>query len=209
MRHRSIKSRGSAITEAVIVMPVLLTILYGLYYVWRVSIVASHATIVARSEMMQHSLAINGESELNSENWAYVRDHRAGWSPDAQFYSGMGMFPGVPADSITMTIGRQKSDWDDSLGNVYDSMRRAMTGRAAVQVSVPLPHLPFLHGGAESPEYKAEAICSVNPWALSQEQFFGATQQWLGEMAEHPEHSKETNRTLLDSVTPIDALPEH
>lgn len=209
MKYKLSNNKGTAITEAIIILPVLLTILYGLYHVWRVSIIASHTTIAARSEMMLHSLAINGTRELNAENWIYGR---VGFSDDAKFYSYMGMFPGVAPDDIEISTGVQGYEYDDSLPNVYDSMQRVMTGMASVRINVPLPGQPFLHGGSENQNYVATAMCSVNPWALSQEQFFGANLQWIDQIRSHPVPAISDGKEIdLPSfrrhVTPIKDLP--
>jgi hypothetical protein len=195
------KNKGAAITEAVIILPVLLTILYGLYYIWRVSMIISDATVAVRSEMMLHSLLINSDSTLNNENWSYGK---SGFSGDAKLYSEkLGVFAGIPADKIKIFNDVQKIG--DEIPNVYDVMRSILTDAAIIQVTVPLPEQPFLHGSEQN--YTATAICSVNPWALNQKQFFGATLNWLELMGTHPTHPIETDTSLIRQTESIEGLP--
>ena len=204
MKKISIKNKGAAITEAIIIIPVLLTMLYGLYHVWRVSIIISDATVAARSELIVHSLTLNASSELNNPNWRYGK---AGFSPDAQFYSNMGMFPGVAASDIRISTRSEEYDYENGPPNVYDTMRAAMTGAVSVRVTVPLPGQPFLHGGEEYQDYTATATCSVNPWALNQKQFFGATLEWIDKMRNHDVPANVDYPNLLHNVTPLEKLP--
>lgn len=200
------RNNGAAIMEAVIILPVLLTILYGLYHVWRVSIIISDATVAARSELILHSLSINKSSNLNNENWRYAE---AGFSQDAQFYSNMGMFPGVAADNIQITPSSQRHDPENGLPNVYDVMRSVMTGSASVRVKVPLPGQPFLHGSRKKRNYTATATCSVNPWALNQKQFFGAKLEWIDGMRHHEVPVLDVDDpTLLRHIESLEGLPE-
>lgn len=201
-----IKNKGAAITEAVIILPVLLTILYGLYHIWRVSIIISDTTVAARSELILHSLSINKASNLNNENWRYAK---AGFSENAQFYSNMGMFPGVAAETIQITSSSQKYDPESGLLNVYDVIRSVLTGSASVQVSVPLPGKPFLHGSRKKQNYTATATCSVNPWALNQKQFFGAKLEWIDRMRHHEDPVLDVDDpTLLRHIESLEGLPE-
>ena len=203
---QKIKNKGAAITEAVIIMPVLLIILYGMYHFWRVSIVISDATVAARSELILHPLSINKAGNLNKENWHYAE---VGFSQDAQFYSNMGMFPGVAADNIQITSSSQRYDPENGLPIVYDTMRSVMTGSASVKIKVPLPGQPFLHGGRQNQIYTATAICSVNPWALNQGQFFGATLGWIDGMVQQGVSFEKDSQTILrNGVKSLDGLPE-
>ena len=204
MKNILTKNKGAAITEAIIIIPVLLTMLYGLYHVWRVSIIISDATVAARSELILHSLTLNADSKLNNPNWRYGK---AGFSADAQFYSDMGMFPGVAASDILISTRSERYDYENGPPNVYDTMRSAMTGAVSVRVTVPLPGQPFLHGGQEYQDYTATATCSVNPWALNQKQFFGATLEWIDNMRVHKFPAIVDDPNLRRSVTPLQKLP--
>ena len=208
MKNESIKSKGSAITEAIIIIPVLLTILYGLYYVWRVSIIASNTTVAVRSEIMLHSLAVNSSDNLNNVNWIYGN---VGFSKGAKFYcETLGMFPGVAAKDIKIDFGPQNNN--TTIPNVYDVMRKTMIGPVYVSITVPLPALrqPFVNTGTDNQKYTARGICEVNPWALNQKQFFGATLAWVeGMRTGIPGVELKEPPTILHNVSPLEGLPQN
>ena len=198
--------KGAAVTEAIIVIPVLMTLLYGVFYVWRLSIVTSAAQTAVRSEIMLHSLAVNADDTLNQEHWDYGK---VGFSRDSDFYCNtLQVFPGVPAEA--MTIRSRAYTMNESLYNVYDAMRTLLTDAAYLEVSVELPPQPFVHDRLDRPVYTATGICEVNPWKLNEKQFFGALTPWIEEMRSH-EHAVDIQDepTVIrnGSVSPLEGLP--
>ena len=205
MRNRKHKKRrGAAMTEAMMVIPVLLTLVCGVFYAWRLFVITSAAQTAVRSEMMLHSLAVNASDILNRESWRYAQ---VGFSRNSEFYCNtLRVFPGVSADAVTISAGPDTIS--RSTHNVYDAMRAIMTDAARSVVEVELPAQPFLHRREERPVYRATGICAVNPWALDERQFFGALTPWIDNMRAHGmSQNFRDEPTILRSVTPPEGLP--
>ena len=211
--------------EAAILMSVMMVMLLGGFYAWRMSRVAMAAKVALRCEMMMHSMAVNSDPDLNSPSWTYAS---AGFSDSPDFYCDIGMFEdaagGVgalgagaadPRDKVHFVHGRLRSFDAAQTWDVYDAMKKVLVGAASVNVTVELPPIPLINvmednagpdTRAAAKNYSQTAVCSVNPWALRPTQAFKATREWIGEI-ESAGAVLEESPNLLDEVESIEDLP--
>jgi hypothetical protein len=225
MQRRYNRRQAAVMVEAAILTGVIMTMLMGAFYAWRLSVVAMEAKVALRSEMMMHSMAVNSNSDLNSSTWAYAS---AGFSDSPDFYYGVGMFEQASGDDsflgggaeqgsrVTLTYDRPSSADETSIPDVYDVMRQVLVGAVMVNVTVDLPPTPFVNAsdGSQSSgsrtvskNFSQTAMCSVNPWALREGQALEATKRWIEGMEQAGAPLNDA-QTLMRQVEPIEDLPE-
>ena len=216
---------GAAMVEAAVLMSVMMVMLLGGYYAWRMSRVAMEAKVALRCEVMMHSMAVNADSNLNSPSWTYAD---AGFSDSPDFYCDIGMFEdaagGVgalgdeetdPKNKVHLTHGQLQLFDAEQTWDVYDAMKDVLVGAASVNITVELPPIPlvnFVEGNAApdtkvaAKNYSQTVVCSVNPWALHGTQAFRATREWIDGMVSAGA-KLEDPPNLLDGVRGIEDLP--
>lgn len=156
-------NKGAAITEAILVMPVLIVILLVAYKIYKASLLASNAAVAARTEIMVHS------AKMNANNWEPM-DKRTHETHESIFIN-YGLVPYAKADEFEITPG-----FDSSKGSWLEKIGAILTGSDVITVHCKLRQEPwssgFLQKQISELEFSDTAVCATDPWALTAARFF-------------------------------------
>jgi hypothetical protein len=193
-------------TEAIIIMPVLLVILYGMFYLWRISIGVTQANITVRTEMILHSLALNSDQSVNTKGW----DETLGFSDNADFYRDQGLFTTVDSVNIESQSDRLSLKGDSTYTDKMPSlaMRNVLVDAAVVVVKTTVSGSSLLSGSSTPQAMSTSGICAVNSWALSREQFFGAVDSWLKYQGPAIQWSDNNTSNMRKNINPLKEMPD-
>jgi hypothetical protein len=168
------KSRGAAMTEAVIVMPVLLIMLFLAYQVYKVSIISTNAAVAGRSEMMMYAYSENfsmpGAWKLTKADYDKHESH----------FVEQGLFPDISSLDID-------SEPKEGAFGAFQSFVAIATGMDQIKIVAQMPAIPFLGDRTQKDTFSCgyTGASAVSSWNWT-EDLFGQLANWIRNMGEDP-----------------------
>lgn len=160
---------GAAITEAVLVIPVLLLMLLVVYQIYRAYLPACNAVVAARTEIMLESV------RMNANEWKpfQEQDRR---SEHEEAFMDMGLFPGTSYVHISKDLSKSNKNWLEKVAAI-------LTGSSVVNVEFELAEdslvKNFLDREKTDITYIYTGTCAVDPWAVTTKRFFGFLEEMM------------------------------
>jgi hypothetical protein len=180
---------AAAITEAVLIIPVLLVILFTTYQIYKASLLAANAAVAARTEIMLDSVA------MNNNIWKPFRKQER--TEDATLFKTSGFFPNAGDVQISTGLSRSNKSWLEKLASI-------LTGSSVVNVKFKIEKdilaKNILGREITNSSYVYSATCATDPWALNPKRFFGFLDELLTQTNQ--------NTGLLENETNYESIPK-